>query len=293
MMEGVTAPAIFDMALAGTRLERAVATRREGFKADFLLIRAAGELSERLAAILREFRNIADIGTPDAGFGRAAQQDRPGATLDAVPFAALASAGGLALPAAGFDLALSGLVLHQVNDLPGALAQIRRLLRPDGLFMACLPAGRTLQELRECLAEAEMQVLGGISPRVAPFADIRDLGALLQRAGFALPVTDSELLTLRYDNLFALMADLRAMGATNALTDRLRRPTPRALFLRAAELYAERFSDSDGRIRATIELVWLAGWAPHDSQQKPLRPGSAKMRLAEALGVPERPLRDR
>src|SRR5690606_30272883 len=134
---------------------------------------------------------------------------------------------------------------------------------------------------------------GGISPRVAPFADIRDLGALLQRAGFALPVTDSELLTLRYDNLFALMADLRAMGATNALTDRLRRPTPRALFLRTAELYAERFSDSDGRIRATIELVWLAGWAPHDSQQKPLRPGSAKMRLAEALGVPEQPLRDR
>jgi SAM-dependent methyltransferase len=233
------------------------------------------------------------MGTRVAVLGQAGKGDHRAACLGSGPFADLWYRVGLPLPQAGFDLALSGLVLHQVNDLPGVLAQIRRLLKPDGLFMACLPAGRTLQELRECLAEAEMQVLGGMSPRVAPFADIRDLGALLQRAGFALPVTDSELLTLRYDNLFALMADLRAMGATNALTDRLRRPTPHALFLRAAELYAERYSDSDGRIRATIELVWLAGWAPHDSQQKPLRPGSAKMRLAEALGVPEQPLRDR
>jgi SAM-dependent methyltransferase len=287
MMDGATAPPIFDMALAEARLARATAMH----KADFLLRHAASEMADRLAGILRDFTAIADIGTPDAAFGQAARRDRPQASLAAAPFAALASPAGLGLQEAAFDLALSGLVLHQVNDLPGVFAQTRRLLKPDGLFMACLPAGRTLQELRECLAEAEMHVLGGMSPRVAPFADIRDLGALLQRARFALPVTDSELLTLRYDDLFGLMADLRAMGAANALTERLHRPTPRRLFLHAAELYAERYADPDGRIRATVELVWLVGWAPHESQQKPLRPGSAKMRLADALGVPERPLK--
>ncbi|TAL77668.1 MAG: methyltransferase domain-containing protein, partial [Beijerinckiaceae bacterium] len=186
-----------------------------------------------------------------------------------------------------FDLAVSALALHMVNDLPGALVQIRRSLRPDGLFIGAIIGGGSLTELREALGEAEAEVTGGASPRVAPFADVRDMGGLLQRAGFALPVADSEPLNVRYDNLLALMADLRAMGATNALAERLRSPTRRQVFMRAAEIYAERFSDPDGRIRATFEVIFLSGWAPHASQQKPLAPGSARMRLADALRTKE------
>jgi hypothetical protein len=174
-----------------------------------------------------------------------------------------------------------------VNDLPGALVQIRRCLRPDGLFIGALIGGGSLVELREVLGEAETEVTGGTSPHVAPFADVRDMGGLLQRARFGLPVADSEPLTVRYADLFALMADLRAMGATNTLAERIRRPTRRKIFLRAAELYAERYSDPDGRIRATFEMIFLSGWAPHGSQQKPLRPGSARMRLADALHTKE------
>jgi SAM-dependent methyltransferase len=183
-----------------------------------------------------------------------------------------------------FDLAVSALSLQSLNDLPGALLQIRRALKPDGLFLGCLLGGRTLQELRTALAVAETEMSGGISPRIAPFADVRDMGGLLQRAGFALPVADSEPLTVRYASMFALMADLRAMGATNALEMRLRKPPRRELFLRAASVYAERFADPDGRLRATFEMIFVSGWAPHESQQKPLQPGSAKMRLADALG---------
>ncbi len=185
--------------------------------------------------------------------------------------------------AESFDLIVSALSLHLVNDLPGALIQLRRALKPDGLFLGAVLGGSSLQELREALAIAETEIAGGVSPRVAPFADIRDMGALLQRAGFALPVTDSEVLTVRYDNLFALMKDLRAMGAANTLFERARKPTSRRLFLRAAEIYAERFADADGRIRATFEIIFLSGWAPHESQQKPLRPGSAQVRLADVL----------
>ena len=184
---------------------------------------------------------------------------------------------------ARFDLAVSALSLQTVNDLPGALIQIRRILKPDGLFLGCLLGGASLRELRSALAVAESELYGGISPRVAPFADVREMGGLLQRAGLALPVADSEPLTVRYRDMFALMADLRAMGATNALVARLRKPSSRKLFLRAAEIYAERFSDPDGRVRATFELVFVSGWAPHESQQKPLRPGSAKVRLEDAL----------
>jgi hypothetical protein len=177
--------------------------------------------------------------------------------------------------------------LQNVNDLPGALVQIRRCLRPDGLFLACLLAGRTLTELRTSLATAEAEIDGGASPHVAPFADLRDLGALLQRAGFALPVADLEPLTVRYSSMFALIADLRAMGGGNALIERRKTPLKRSIFVRAAEIYAERFADPDGRVRATFELAFLSGWVPHESQQKPLKPGSAQMRLAEALGVKE------
>ena len=178
---------------------------------------------------------------------------------------------------------VSGLALQWVNDLPGVFAQIRRCLAPDGLFLACLVGGASLAELRGALAQAEDELLGGASPRVSPFVDVRDLGGLLQRAGFALPVTDADAFTLRYDSMFALCDELRAMGAANALTARSRKPLGRQVFFRAAQIYAEKFSDPDGRVRASFEIVWLSGWAPHESQQKPAKPGSATMRLADAL----------
>jgi SAM-dependent methyltransferase len=177
--------------------------------------------------------------------------------------------------------------LQFVNDLPGTLAQIRRALKPDGLFLAALIGGDTLTELRQAFAAAEAEIEDGISPHVAPFADLRESGALLQRAGFALPVTDIDRLTVRYASPFALMHDLRRMGATNALVERRRRPLKRATLLRMAQIYGERFADPDGRIRATFEILWLSGWAPHDSQQQPLKPGTARQRLADALGTKE------
>ena len=188
---------------------------------------------------------------------------------------------------ASLDLVVSGLALQFVNDLPGVLIQIRRALKPDGLFVAALLGGETLTELRQSFAAAESEVEGGVSPRVAPFADLRELGALLQRAGFALPVTDVDRVTVRYDNVFDLMHDLRRMGAANALLARRRMPLRRATLVRMAEIYAERFADPDGRLRATFDIVWLSGWAPHPDQQKPLQPGSAKTRLADALGTRE------
>jgi SAM-dependent methyltransferase len=185
------------------------------------------------------------------------------------------------------DLVVSALALQFVNDLPGALVQIHRALKPDGLFLAALLGGETLTELRQSFAAAEVEIEGGVSPRVVPFADVREMGALLQRAGFALPVTDVERLTVRYSSPFILMGELRRMGATNVLAERRRNLLRRATLKRMAELYAERFSDRDGKVRATFEIVWLSGWAPHESQQKPLRPGSAQSRLADALGTKE------
>jgi SAM-dependent methyltransferase len=278
---------VFDRALYRRRLAAALAA---GYP-DFLLERCVGDLDERLSAVLRRFERAADLGTPlplagqvlrarAGGLLRMAEAAEAGATvvgdLEALPFAA-----------ESLDLAASLLALHAVNDLPGALIQIKRALKPDGLFIACLLAGQSLTELRQSLLAAEVELTGGASPRVAPFADLRDLGALLQRAGFALPVIDSESVTVRYGNMFGLLRDLRAMGWANALSERSRKPLRRGVLLRAAELYTERFSDPDGRLRATFEIVWLSGWAPHESQQKPLRPGSAKARLADALGVSE------
>ncbi len=188
------------------------------------------------------------------------------------------------------DLVVHGLCLHWANDPVGQLVQCRRALRPDGLMMAFLFGGQTLHELRACLAEAEAEVTGGLSPRVLPMGEIRDLGGLLGRAGFALPVADSFTRTVRYESAFRLMADLRAMGESNALAGRVRHPTRRGLMLRAANIYHERFGGADGRIPATFEIIALTGWAPHEGQQKPLRPGSAAARLAEALNAAERPL---
>lgn len=191
-----------------------------------------------------------------------------------------------------FDLAVSILSLHAVNDLPGLLHQIRRALKPDGLFLAAMFGGSTLTELRQSLASAEIDIKGGVSPHVAPFADVRDLGSLLQRAGFALPVADSERTVVRYREFSRLIQDLRALGETNVLSERRRVPLMRAVRDAAIAHYRDRYAESDGRLRATFDIVYLTGWAPHDSQQKPLMPGSAMTRLADALGVTEFPAGD-
>ncbi len=285
----MAAPLLFDHALMQARARRRM--RLDG-GADFLFQRAAEDLADRLQPVLRPFPAIADIGTPHDAFARALKVLRPDAAVTRIDIKA-AQQETLGLPVEAFNLATSGLALQHANDLPGALIQIRRALRPDGLFIGCLAGGATLTELRQSLTEAESEISGGISPRVFPFADVRDMGGLLQRAGFALPVADSETITVRYANIFSLMADLRAMGATNILAERSRRFTSRNLFLKAAEVYQRRFSDPDGKIRATFEIIWLTGWAPHESQQKPLKPGSAKQRLADALGVLERKAGDK
>lgn len=185
------------------------------------------------------------------------------------------------------DLVTSTLALHWTNDLPGVLAQIRRALKPDGLFLGAIFGGSTLTELRWALTQAESELTGGAGPRVSPFAGAYDGASLLQRAGFALPVADTDIATVRYEHPLRLLQDLRAMGETNVLVERSRRPLSRPVLARAFELYAERFSDPDGRVRATFEIVTLTGWAPHASQQQPLKPGSAKTRLADALKTKE------
>jgi len=284
---------VFDRAQLRARQKRA---RARG-AATFLLDHVAAELSERLAAVLRTFSVAVDLGTPTDAVRRAlAASGKIDTLIAAEPAAAVlddeflrVAADEETLPFAdgSLDLVVSALALHWVNDLPGALIQIRRALKPDGLLLAAMLGGDTLIELREAFAAAESEIEGGLSPRVAPFADLREVGALVQRAGFALPVVDSDRLTVRYDSAFALMRDLRAMGATNVLTERRRAPLKRATLLRMAEIYAERFADDDGRVRATFEIAWLSGWSPHESQQKPLKPGSASKRLADALGVKE------
>jgi SAM-dependent methyltransferase len=283
-------PVIFDRPLLRARRRRAAALA----PADFLLARVADDLAERLSSVVRRFDLAADIGTPGEHLRqRLAASGKVGALVAADPLATGAplaiAADEEALPfgEASLDLVVSALALHFVNDLPGTLIQIRRALKPDALFLAALLGGETLTELRQAFAEAETEMEGGVSPRVAPFPDLRDLGALLQRAGFALPVADTERLTVRYATVFSLMHDLRRMGATNALIERRRVPLRRATLMRMTEIYARRFSDPDGRLRATFEIVWLSGWAPDPSQQKPLRPGSAKMRLADVLGAKE------
>ncbi len=289
----MSTPLVFDRPLVRRRLSRALA---QGY-AGFLLDRAVEDLEERLSAVLRTFPLALDVGTPTPAAAEALRRSGRAGTV--VRLSPVREPGGVLgdeerLPFGGeaFDLAVSLLALQGVNDLPGALIQIRRALKPDGLLVAALLGGGSLAELRQAFAQAEGELEGGASPRVAPFADLRDLGGLLQRAGFALPVTDSDLFHVRYASPFGLMRDLRRMGLTNALNDRRRTPLRRATLLRAAEIYAERFADPDGRVRATFEIVWLSGWAPHESQQKPLRPGSAKMRLADALGAKSAPSDD-
>ena len=270
-----SAPILFDRALLRARQARA---HKQG-EATFLLDRVAEDMADRISAVKRDFADVADIWTPGDVL-RPPLADR----FKSVTRVELDSDSEvLPLQAESLDLAVSALAFQFVNDLPGVLAQIRRALRPDGLLLAALPGGDTLTELRQSFAAAEAECEGGASPRVAPSADLRDIGHLLQRAGLALPVTDVDPVVVRYDNAFALMHDLRRMGATNILIERLRKPTRRATMLRMSEIYAQRFSDPDGRIRATFDIVWLSAWAPHESQQKPLRPGSAKASLEAAV----------
>jgi SAM-dependent methyltransferase len=267
--------------------------------AAFIAARTAQDLAERLEAVNRVFGRSLSIGAP--ALFRAALETRPAlaerlgpliemdtvATLVGPPLGVVGDGENLSFAEGRFGLIVSNLVLHWANDLPGALVQARRALAPDGLFIAAMLGGRSLQELRACLLDAELEIRGGAGPRVSPFADAPDIGRLLQRAGFALPVADSDVITARYEDPLRLLADLRAMGETSAFAAGDGKPLTRAILFRAMALYRERHGGPDGRVAATFEIVTATGWAPHESQQKPLKPGSAKTRLAEALGVKE------
>ena len=281
---------LFDADLRRLRLDRAA---NAGQRDDVLMPRVAEDMADRLSFVLRDFSLAVDLDSagPEVAetiaklprVGRVLRAGgAPGADIvftdEALPFAE-----------GSLDLAVSALSLHWAEDIPGLFVQIRRALKPDGLFLAALLGGDTLIELREAFADAEAETLGGVSPRVIPFGSAQDYGGLLQRAGFALPVVDSERITVRYGDLYGLFRDLRALGATNPMLARARTPLRRETLARLFDVYREKFSDPDGKLRATVEIIWLSGWTPHESQQKPLRPGSAKARLADALGTVEIP----
>ncbi len=289
---------LFDRALLRRRRERVLPDRAD---ADFLMRRAAREIDERLDLVLRDFPLALDLGAGNGGLAarlaardnieRVIAADHAAGFLQNLDGENLNGGSKLvcdeeALPfaPASLNLVTSILSLHFVNDLPGALVQIRRALKPDGLFMAALPGGQTLGELRTAFMMAEEELLGGVSPRIAPMADVKEYGALLQRAGFTLPVVDSELVTVSYDSPLKLMRELRLMGAGNVLLDRSKKPVSRRLLQRVVELYEQRFSDG-GRIMARFELIYLSGWSPHESQQQPLAPGSAQTSLSAALNA--------
>lgn len=256
-------------------------------------------MAERLSGVQREFNRVLTIGAGAQPLADAlasscssaelivAMEPLPPVRTTSKVMSLSGDEESLPFGDGAFDLIASGLSLHLVNDLPGALIQIRRTLQADGLFLGAVLGGSTLAELREAFMEAEMELEGGVSPRVAPMADIRDFGGLLQRAGFSLPVTDTDPVTVTYDSPLALMHDVRAMGASNPLTERRKTLLRRQTLMRAVEIYFERFAEPGGRVRASFEIIHLAGWAPHESQQQPLKPGSATARLSDALGVKE------
>jgi SAM-dependent methyltransferase len=270
---------IFDRELYLTRLNRTKPNRP-----DILSNSIATELAERLDPITREFNRaclIAIDPEPIAAAIRASGKVKNLVVLEP-PASEI-----LPLTANAFDAIFDILDLHLVNDVPGRLIQLRRALIPDGLLMACLFAGQTLNELRQSWLEAEDLVTGGVSPRVAPMIDVREMGGLLQRADLALPVVDLDRTIVRYPDAIALIHEIRSLGLSNVMTGRSRKPVTRNLLGEAISIYQQKFSDDDGRIRATIEVAWATAWSPHESQQKPLKPGSAKFRLADALKVPE------
>jgi hypothetical protein len=279
----------FDVGLALVRRKR-----RHVAHGDFLMQRVTGDLVERLEAVSRPFAHAVTLhcGGPDVA--HAIRIARPAARIDQIEAAHWpGQPDALVRPVEAFiddvpprhELAVSLLAMQGINDLPGFLVQARRLLKPDGLFLGCMLGAGTLRELREVLLQTEAEMSGGASPRVAPLADVRDVGGLLQRTGFALPVTDVDEFTVRHANLFALIADLRALGLTSALTARSRKPLGRAFWARAAEIYMNHHGDADGRIRSSFSVIWMSGWVPDPSQQKPLKPGSAKLSLKQALGA--------
>ncbi len=275
-MSGV--PHIFDR--KAYALHRARAARLGS--GSFLALEAAAGLAERIGAVNRTFHEALDVGSQDSAFALLRPSSTEWTRAD------FAQGETLNLETGTYDLATSVLALHAVNDLPGAFIQIRRALKPDGLFVAALFGGETLRELRDSFAAGEEQSSGGASPRVSPFADVRDLGGLLQRAGFALPVADIERTVVRYGEFKTLVSDLRAAGETNALVQRAKRFLRRDVLTANLAHYTANHAESDGRLRATFDIVYLTGWTPHESQQKPLQSGSAQTRLAEALGTEER-----
>ncbi len=287
--------AVFDRSLLRLRRDRAAA---DILQYDFLFREVAERLLDRLTIVRKDFPVILDLG---GGHGVLSEKLRQRSGTEYVVTSDLSPAmvkqsSGPALVAdeeylpfanGSLDAVISNLALHWTNDLPGALTQVFRALKPDGLFLAAVMGGQSLKELRDSLMTAELKVTGGVSPRVSPLIDLRDMGALLQRAGFALPVVDGEIITADYSHPLKLMHDLRGMAASNAVLQRLRIPTRRAVIMEAARLYQEKYGDKAGRVPATFEIIYAIGWVPHASQQQPLQPGSAKLRLATALGAKE------
>lgn len=286
-------PRLFDRALHRRRLDRAAG----GFaSASFLKVRAAEDAVERLDAIMRSFPVAVDLGARDGAFAHALAsspaRDKIGLLIETDLSARMLSGRPglrvaldeerLPFAPASVDLFVSTLALHWANDLPGVMIQIRHALKPDGLFIGAILGGETLKELRQSLVAAEAELTDGAGLRVAPLADAYDTASLLQRAGFALPVSDVDRVVVRYAHPLKLMADLRSMGETLALNEGSR-PLSRRVLARALEIYQERFSDADGRVRATFDILTMTGWAPHASQQKPLKPGDGKVRLEDAL----------
>lgn len=276
------APPLFDRGLAAVRAER-----RSLPEPGILDTSIAAELADRLALVNRRFGRALLIAREPAAI---AARLRETGQIAALEVRQPAISEDLALPEGHYDALFSVLELQGVNDVPGALIQMRRALKPDGLLLACLFAGETLTELRQSWLAAEEALTGGVSPRVAPMIDVRELGGLLQRAGLALPVADLDRVIVRYADALSLMREIRALGLGSALAGRSRRPVSRRLLAAAAAHYARNFTDRDGRIRATVEVAWITGWAPHESQPKALRPGTARARLADALKVEEKKL---
>lgn len=289
-------PRLFDRSLLARRLDRAA---KDFAQASFLRERAIEDLLHSLSGINRHFDVALEVGARDGAFRRELATSPAAGKVGVLIESDLSEGFAGSQPRLVMDeeqlpfgdeslnLVVSTLALHTANDLPGVMVQIRRALKPDGLFIASLFGGETLKELRGCLMDAELEVRGGYGPRIAPFAEGPDLIDLLRRTGFNMPVVDSDRVVVSYEHPLKLMADLRAMGESNVLIDRPRKGLNRAIVTRASELYFERFADNEGRTPATFEIITLSGWKPHESQQKPLRPGSARMRLADALGVKE------
>lgn len=290
---------VFDRMTVRRRRDRAAATAEDY---DFLFSAGAAFLADRLRDIKRDFPTVLELGCRTGTTARAIRGLNGIETIigtDLSPAMAQRADGNgpdcvvaadeelLPFAPSSFDMVISNLSMHWINDLPGAMIQAQQALKPDGVFLSAFLGGETLHELRRCMMDAEIGITGGVSPRVSPMADLPDAAGLLQRAGFALPVVDSETLHVSYENVFGLMRDLRGMGESNTIINRSRIPLRRDVLMETARLYAERFSDDEGRITATFQIIFMIGWRPHESQQQPLRPGSAKNRLAEVLGTTE------